>query len=396
MDMLFSDRIRDVPRSFIREILKTALRPDVISFAGGLPNRKLFPVEELREATGRVFDGESRDVLQYGQSEGYPELRELIAQRYWDKQGLKISADEVLITSGSQQGLDLLGKTLLNDGEGLILEEPGYLGAIQAFSMYRPAFLTVGVSEAGMDCGKLREAIASGRPKLMYTVPNYQNPSGISYPEENRRAVCESLEGTEVLLIEDDPYGDLRFRGERRSSFLRWRGNQTILLGSFSKVIVPGFRLGWLVAPLPIMERLLVAKQASDLHTTHFTQAILVQYLRENDLDAHVERIVEAYGRQCEAMLGAIGRYFPPSVRYTRPEGGMFLWAELPGNLSSLELFEMAVEEKVVFVPGDPFYVARRGTNTMRLNFSCVDEATIETGIRRLGGAIEKLIKSKG
>ena len=395
MDSIFSDRITDVPRSFIREILKVGLDPTVISFAGGLPNREFFPVEELREATTTVFDNHVRDILQYGHSEGCLELREHISQRYRKKLNLDIAVDNILITSGSQQGLDLLGKTLLNDGDGLIIEEPGYLGAIQAFSIYKPTFLPVSVSEEGMDLEKLRQTAASENPKLMYTVPNFQNPSGISYTEENRRGISDILEGTNTLLIEDDPYVDLRFTGQSKISFKTLLPDNTILLGSFSKIIVPGFRLGWLVAPTHIMKKLIVAKQATDLHTTHFTQSIILQYLKKNDIDDHINRIIKAYGNQCQAMLDAIGKYFPKSVRYTKPEGGMFLWVELPQNITSLELFELAVKDKVVFVPGDPFYVNKTGTNTLRLNFSCVDEDTIATGIQRLGNAIEKLMKAK-
>lgn len=391
MDCLFSDRITDVPRSFIREILKVTLDPTVISFAGGLPNRKYFPVEALREATAKVFEEKGRDVLQYGNSEGSLLLRESIAGRY-QKHGLAVSPENILITSGSQQGLDLLSKTLLNEADELIIEEPGYLGAIQAFSIYRPTFLPVRVSDEGMDLSQLQQVMATKSPKLMYTVPNFQNPSGISYTEENRRQVADMLRGTNTLLIEDDPYGDLRFTGQRKSSFLQLLEDNTILLGSFSKIIVPGFRLGWVVAPDKIMEKLIIAKQATDLHTTHFTQSIICQYLSDNDIDEHIGRIIDIYGSQCQAMLGAIGDYFPDSIKHTRPEGGMFLWAELPETVSSLKLFELAVKDKVVFVPGDPFYVNRTGTNTMRLNFSCVDEETIRVGIKRIGNAIERLI----
>ena len=395
MDGIFSDRISDVPRSFIREILKVALDPTVISFGGGLPNREFFPAEELRDATAKVFEVNGRDIFQYSNSEGYPELREYISQRYRKKQNLDIPVDNILITSGSQQGLDLLGKTLLNDGDGLIIEEPGYLGAIQAFSIYKPTFLPVSVSEEGMDLQELRRIFAKKRAKLMYTVPNFQNPSGISYTEENRRVISEILQGTNTLLIEDNPYVDLRFTGESKSSFKTLLPNSTILLGSFSKTIVPGFRLGWLVAPTSIMKKLIIAKQATDLHTSHFTQSIIFQYLKNNNIDEHINRIAEAYGNQCQAMLDSIKKYFPECVNYTKPEGGMFLWVQLPQNITSLELFELAVKDKVVFVPGDPFYVNKTGTNTLRLNFSCVDEETIATGIQRLGNAIDKLMKAK-
>lgn len=395
MDSIFSDRITDVPRSFIREILKVALDPSVISFAGGLPNREFFPAKELKEATEKVFDIHGRDIFQYSNSEGFLELRKYIAERYQKKNNLNISIENILITSGSQQGLDILGKTLLNNGDGLLIEEPGYLGAIQAFSIYNPNFLPVPVSEEGMDLQKLRSVFSSEKPKLMYTVPNFQNPSGISYSEVNRQEISKIIQGTNTILIEDDPYCDLRFTGKSKSSFKKILPNNTILLGSFSKTIVPGFRLGWIVAPKYIMEKLIIAKQASDLHTSHFTQSIIYQYLKDNDIDKHISKIREAYGNQCRAMLNSIQNYFPPSVNYTKPEGGMFLWAELPQNVTSLDLFDLAVKDNVVFVPGDPFYIKKTRIRTLRLNFSCVDEKTIQIGIQRLGNAIEKLVKIK-
>ncbi len=392
-DSIFSDRITDVPRSFIREILKVALDPSVISFAGGLPNRELFPAEEIREATNKVFSIHGRDIFQYSNSEGYLKLREYISERYLQKQGLAIPVENILITSGSQQGLDLLGKILLNEGDSLVIEEPGYLGAIQAFSMYKPEFLPIPLSRDGMDAGKLKETLSSEKPKLMYTVPNFQNPSGISYSQENRIKVAEILRATKTILIEDDPYGELRFEGEAKKSFKELLPDNTVLLGSFSKIIVPGFRLGWVVAPKLIMDKLIIAKQATDLHTSHFTQAIIYQYLKDNDIDSHISKIRTAYGNQCRAMLSSMARHFPADVTYTRPEGGMFVWAELPGNAAALDLFDLAVKDKVIFVPGDPFYINKKRTQTMRLNFSCVDEGTIETGIGRLGAAIRELLQ---
>jgi 2-aminoadipate transaminase len=393
MQPIIADRLRDVPRSFIREILKVTLDNEVISFAGGLPNRAFFPVEALKEATMRVYDEQGADVLQYGNSEGLLPLREIIAARYKSSAGIEISPENILITNGSQQGLDLIAKTLLNEGDGLILEEPGYLGAIQAFSIYRPRFLPVPVGDEGMNTERLKEALGGKHsPRLIYTVPNFQNPSGISYSEENRREIARLLAASGTLLIEDNPYGELRFKGSPVSSFGTLLPKQTILLGSFSKVVTPGFRLGWIAAPPALTEKLLIAKQASDLHTTHFTQAIICRYLEENDLDSHVATISEAYGRQCRAMQACIARHFPAGVECTDPEGGMFLWARLPEKLAALDLFEAAAKEKVVFVPGDPFYIDRTRVNTMRLNFSCVDEEAIERGIAILGKTMKSLL----
>lgn len=394
-NQLFSDRISDVPRSFIREILKVALDASVISFAGGLPNRQLFPVEALKDATCKVFETHGREVLQYANSEGHAGLREYISMQYKKKANLDIPVDNILITSGSQQGLDLLGKILINDNDTVIIEEPGYLGTIQAFSLYRPQFLPVPVSQAGMDPGELRMRLSQTNPKLIYTVPNFQNPSGISYPLNNRKELAKVLEGTKTLLIEDDPYGELRFTGHVKPSFMKLIPENTILLGSFSKILVPGLRLGWVVAPPELMKRLIIAKQATDLHTSHFTQSIVYQFLRDNDTEKHINLIRNVYGRQCEAMLSSMQNHFPSQVTYTRPEGGMFLWVELPPGMVATDLFELAVKDKVVFVPGDPFYVRGKRHNTLRLNFSCSDTDTIALGIERLGNAIRKLAENK-
>ncbi len=388
---VFSDRIADVPRSFIREILKVALDHSIISFAGGLPNRELFPVAAIREAAGKVFDIYGSDVLQYANSEGFIGLREQIAARY-RKRGLDIKPESILITTGSQQGLDLMAKAVVNEGDSVVIEEPGYLGAIQAFSLYRPRFHPVPVRDGGMDCAALKKVMDSAAPKLMYTVPNFQNPSGISYTLENRRQVAEILDGRELYLVEDDPYCDLRYSGSPVPSFRTLLPENTVLLGSFSKTIVPGFRLGWMAAPADLMEKLVIAKQAADLHTTHYLQCLVAWYLENAGPDAHIRLICEHYGRQLRAMLESLDEYCP-QLTHTHPEGGMFIWASLPEGMSSRRLLDYALEDKVIFVPGDPFYVNRRDTNTMRLNFSCMDEAMIRTGVQRLGKAVQKLLE---
>jgi 2-aminoadipate transaminase len=392
MKAIFSDRINDVPRSFIREILEASLDADVISFAGGLPNRQYFPVDSLQAAANSVFEEQGAGCLQYSNSEGLIELRQFIADRYLQEQNIKVSADNILVTNGSQQALDLIAKITLNDGDQVVIEEPGYLGAIQALTFYRPEFMAVGVSETGMDCQQLDHSCKIGSPKLMYTVPNFQNPSGITYSEQNRKDIAEIVTGKPLLLVEDDPYGALRFSGKSVPSFYHLLPDQTLLLGSFSKVIVPGFRLGWVVAPDAVFDKLLIAKQAADLHTCNFTQYIIYRFLQDNDLDEHVKTINKVYGRQCRAMLDAIDANFPEEVTYTRPEGGMFLWGVLPNQLSAMELFERAVKKQVVFVPGDPFYTTRQQTSTFRLNFSCVDETLAQEGIVRLGEAIKEMI----
>jgi len=389
---IFSDRINDVPRSFIREILKVAIDRSVISFAGGLPNRELFPEDELKKATDKVFEIYGKDIFQYANSEGFYGLRELISKRYREKNKLDIPVENILITNGSQQGLDLIGKILVNEGDDIIIEEPGYLGAIQAFSIFKPRFNPIPVHDDGLDIEGLQNVMSTTRPKILYGVPNFQNPSGISYPQQNRTAIAEILRNTGTIMVEDDPYGELRYSGTGKTSFKTLLPDNTILLGSFSKIIVPGFRLGWIAAPDVIMEKLIVAKQAADLHTTHFTQCIVYQYLINNDIEAHIQKIKEVYGRQLKAMLAGIDEYFPDYVTHSNPEGGMFLWAKLPDNASTRKLLDLSLKDKVIFVPGDPFYINRHETNTMRLNFSCMDTGTIRLGMERLGKVIKQML----
>ena len=318
MNTILSDRISDVPKSFIREILKIAVNEDVISFAGGLPNRDLFPIEDLKQATELVFEKTGSAALQYSNSEGSIELRNFISERYKQKLDLNVPVENILITSGSQQGLDLLGKTFLNEGDDIIIEEPGYLGAIQAFSVYKTRFNPVKVHDDGMDIEALQHVFPGRNPKLIYTVPNFQNPSGISYSEKNREMVAEILKNRNLFLIEDDPYGDLRYTGQAKSSFKQILPERTIMLGSFSKTVVPGFRLGWIVAPDEIYENLLIAKQASDLHTNQFAQCTLVEYLAMGKFDDHISNIKKVYNLQRKAMISSIKKHFPKEVHHTR------------------------------------------------------------------------------
>lgn len=392
MDSIFADRVSDVPRSFIREILKVAADSSIISLAGGLPSRKLFPLNEIKVVTNKLLDEAGADVLQYSSTEGYYKLREWIANRYKVKNNLTINPDNILITTGSQQGLDLLGKTFLNEGDSVIIEEPGYLGAIQVFSLYKSVFRTVPLNEDGVDLVKFKEIVDHGDCKLFYCVPNFQNPSGITYSKENREKAAAIVKGKNILIVEDDPYGELRFLGESKPSFYEYVPENTVLLGSFSKTVVPSFRIGWIVVSDDIMERIIVAKQASDLHTNYFGQRIIYEYLQDYNIEDHISKIKKAYGAQRQAMVEAIEDYFPEEVRVTKPEGGMFLWVTLPEGMSAMKAFEKAIERKVAFVPGDPFYVDKQNVNTLRLNFSSVDEETIREGIKRLGQVFREII----
>jgi 2-aminoadipate transaminase len=394
LSSIFSDRISDVPRSFIREILKVTVDKDVISFAGGLPNRELFPVEQLKQASAEVFDEAGKEALQYSNSEGYLPLREYIAKRYKTKNGLEVNPENILITNGSQQGLDLMAKIFLNETDDVMLEEPGYLGAIQAFQVYRASFNAVRLEKDGADIEHFKQILKHSKPKLFYTVPNFQNPSGISYSDEKRKIIAQLLTDKPIIVVEDDPYGDLRYTGREKKTFKSLMPEKTILLGTFSKTVVPSFRLGWLVAPAAYMERLVIAKQAADLHTNYFIQRLIFKYLSTHKIDSHIAVIRDRYDKQRTAMIAALRKYFPEGVDFTLPEGGMFLWVMLPEGISTMKLFDIAIQKKVAFVPGNPFYTDGRETNTLRLNFSCVDENLIDEGIKRLAEATRELLST--
>ncbi|MFC1637001.1 PLP-dependent aminotransferase family protein [Planctomycetota bacterium] len=391
MDSLYAPRMRSIPKSFIREILKVTEDPNVISFAGGLPNPRFFPVEAIAKAASDVLSDVDISALQYSTTEGYRPLREYIAQRYLQKKKLTVSADEILITNGSQQGLDLLGKVFIDRGDAVAVERPAYLGAIQAFSIYEPQFHMVPLLEDGVDVDRLRGVLNGQHVKLFHTVINFQNPSGISTSQSKREKLAGLFGHYDTMIVEDDPYGELRFLGTASSSMWSRLDGKAVLLGSFSKTIAPGLRLGWICAERDIMDKLVVAKQASDLHSNSLCQRIVSQYLLSNDVDKHIATIIAAYKKQRDAMVAAIEKYFPAEVRLTRPEGGMFLWVTLPERLSALELFEHAVKENVAFVPGTPFFVDGGGANCMRLNFSNADEDRIEEGIKRLGRIIKNI-----
>lgn len=390
---LLSDRIKSAPESFIRKILKISIQSNIISFSGGHPNAGLFPVKEIEEATNKVLHQSPHQTLQYSSTEGDLELRQWIANRYKKTQGKAVSVDDILITNGSQQALDILSKVILNDGDPIAIENPGYLGAIQAFSLYQPKMHPVDIDHQGMNINQLKEVLAAYSPKLIYTVPNFQNPTGISYSQANRESVAKEISGLNVMLIQDDPYGDLRFEGEIKDSFYDLLPDQTLLLGSFSKIVVPSLRLGWIVAPQWLMKPLIIAKQASDLHTNYFSQRVMIQYLKDNSLDLHIESLVKFYCSQKNAMIGAIEKHFPAEVSFENSEGGMFLWVKLPERLSAMRLFDESIKENVAFVPGEPFYIkGSEQKNTLRLSYVTANKEEIEQGIKVLGRCIKRLL----
>ncbi|OHD11513.1 MAG: aspartate aminotransferase [Spirochaetes bacterium GWB1_36_13] len=384
----FASRMDHVPKSFIREILKVTENPEIISFAGGLPNPNLFPIKEIQEAAVKVLESDGKNVLQYSTTEGYYPLREYISKRYYEKHSLKIDPEEILITNGSQQALDLLGKIFINHSDQILIEKPGYLGAIQCFSLYQPQFRSVSLKEDGICLDELETVLKKDKIKFFYGVPNFQNPSGITYSLSNRKELAKLLTRYSVNFIEDNPYGDLRFIGNDIPPVRSFMEEGGILLGSFSKTVVPSFRIGWVCAQKEIMNKLVIAKQGADLHTNYFSQRVVMQYLTDYNIENHINKIKESYKKQREKMVEAIEAYFPKGISYTRPEGGMFLWVELPSFISSMKLFEKAVAENVVFVPGSPFYL-EGGDNALRLNFSNSSEAVIDEGMRRLSKALK-------
>jgi 2-aminoadipate transaminase len=381
-------------KSFIREILKVTERPEIISFAGGLPSPDLIDVEGIRIATNTVLEHDGRCALQYSTTEGFYPLRQFIADRYKKRLGLSVSPDEILITNGSQQCLDLIGKVLIGAGDHVAIERPGYLGAIQAFSLYEPVFHPVPLGKDGPDSAMLDKTCRSHTIRLFYGVPNSQNPSGISYSDPVRQDIADVMQEHGCLFVEDDAYGELHFSGSARRSLWTYLPGQTIITGSFSKILAPGMRMGWVVAPPEIMEQLVVAKQASDLHSNYLSQRIAYEYLIHNDIDSHIRKIRTAYQHRRDVMIRMLETDFPETVSCTHPLGGMFVWVTLPDGCLSMEVFERALKENVAVLPGTPFYVDGGGTDTMRLNFSNSPEETIVTGMERLARVIRRMCSS--
>ncbi|MFT3762326.1 MAG: PLP-dependent aminotransferase family protein [Pseudoxanthomonas sp.] len=385
-----SRRAQALTSSAIREILKITERPEVISFAGGLPSPATFPVERIREATLKVLADAPQAALQYGPTEGFAPLREWIAA-HLARQGAAVDPGRVLVTTGSQQGLDLLGKCLIDEGSKVLVETPSYLGALQSFSMFRPAFASMPSDGQGIDTDALTPELLAGA-RFMYCLPNFQNPTGRRLPLQRREALVKHAAAAGVPVVEDDPYGELAYDGESLPSLLSLNPEGGIYMGSFSKVLVPGLRLGYVVAPEPLFSKLVQAKQAADLHTPSFTQRIVHETVRDGFLDTHIPTIRDLYGRQCRHMLAALERHFPAEAEWTRPEGGMFVWVTLPPGVDCARLLAKAVERNVAFVPGAPFFAGDPQPNTLRLSFVTVPPEKIEAGIGTLGALLKEEI----
>ena len=389
-ESLFADRTERMHASDIREILKVTAMPDVISLAGGLPAPEVFPVEEFGRAFEKVLAEQGRVALQYSASEGYRPLRELLAERL-GRFGTRCTADNILITNGSQQALDLIGKVFLNPGDKVLVEKPSYLGAIQAFDSYQAEYAIVPMDEDGMITRDLDEILAREPIKLIYALPNFQNPSGRTMSLERRTQLMEAARRHNVPIVEDDPYGELRYEGHDLPSLKSLDFDDLVIgLGTFSKILAPGLRLAWMVLPDALYDMVLLAKQPADLHTSTIAQMATYEVCKDGFVDRHVEKIKSIYHERRDVMLDALEAYFPPSARWTKAEGGLFVWAELPEDIDTRELLIEAVAQKVAFVPGQSFYADRSGQNTMRLNFSNVTPDRLKLGIERLGGAIER------
>ena len=391
-DKYFSKRIKNTPSSFIREILKVTQKPEIISFAGGLPNPISFPQEELKISMNNISQKYGSKIYQYSTTLGLDILREYIVERYKKIWNMDITIENVIITTGSQQALDLIGKAFINDGDKVLVEKPSYLGLLQSFCMYSAEFIQTKLNDDGLDIEELKENIKKHKPKLAYLIPNFQNPTGLTYSKENRQKVFETIKDEDILLIQDDPYGELRFTDDERLPYIGL--NQTeknIYLGSFSKIVTPGMRLGYVIANKEIIKMLETAKQASDLHSNIFGQYLIADYLQNNDLDKHIEKIKKLYKSQAKSMTDAMEEYFPKNIKFTYPKGGMFTWVTLPEGKSSVKLFEKAIAKNVAFVPGDPFYVNEHDVNTLRLNYTNSDESAIKEGIKRLSESIKEI-----
>ena len=386
-NITLSKRAQALTSSAIREILKVTERPEVISFAGGLPSPATFPVERMRDATDKVLRDAPQAALQYGPTEGYTPLREWVAQRMATL-GAPISPGRVLIVTGSQQGLDLLGKTLIDEGSKVLVETPSYLGALQSFSLFQPNFTSMPSDEQGIDTDALTPELLAGA-RFMYCLPNFQNPTGRRLPLERRKALVEKAAAAGVPVVEDDPYGELSYTGEHLPSLMSMNPEQGIYMGSFSKVLAPGLRLGYVVAPEPLFSKLVQAKQAADLHTPSFSQRIVHEVVKDGFLDTHIPGIRDLYGRQCHYMLDALERHFPAEAQWTRPEGGMFVWVTLPKGIDTTRLLAKAIEHNVAFVPGAPFFANDPQANTLRLSFVTVPADKIEIGMQALGALVK-------
>lgn len=400
LENILSDSSKGMKRSVIRELLKLTQRPDIISFAGGLPAPSTFPIEELKQITNEVLDEDGDAALQYGATEGDQNLRRILTERY-KNQGLNITEDNLVILTSSQQGLDLAGKVFLNRGDKFICGLPSYLGGLSAFSSYGAIPVGIKFDEYGMRSDLLEKTLYQMQnegemPKFIYVIPDFQNPAGITMPEFRRMEIIEIARKFNIIIIEDSPYRELRFEGEPQKMMYELdNSGQVIALGTFSKIFVPGFRIGWMIAHESIIDKFVKAKQSTDLCTAPFVQKIAAKYLEKGLFDKNLVKIIKMYHRKRDIMLNAFGKYMPDGVSWTKPEGGLFLFLNLPEDMDAEDLFEVAIEKKVAFVLGSVFHCDGSGKNTMRINFSFMDEDLNEVGVQRLAESVQMLMNKK-
>jgi 2-aminoadipate transaminase len=390
----YSKRVPADGTDAVGAILKAAADPKIISFAGGLPAPELFPVKEMKAAVDRVFDNHGQEAMQYGAAKGVTALRKLILQHVQDKEDVQGELANVLVTTGSEQVIDLVGKAFVDPGDTVLVEQPTYLCALDVFKSYGAKFVGVAMDEEGMRMDALEEALkAHPEAKLIYTVPNFQNPTGRTMTADRRKQLAELAAKYNVLVLEDNPYGEIRFAGQHVPAVKSFDKTGNVLyMSTFSKTLAPGFRLGWVVADKLVIDKLTVLKQSADLHTDNLAQFAVVEFLQNNDLDAHVKEISALYGKRKDLMVEGIKEYFPAGVKYTDPEGGMFLWVEVPGVDDTVELFKECLKHNVAFVPGDPFYAGKPQPGAFRLNYSNMAEDKIKVGLKQLGEALQETV----
>ena len=390
----YSKRVPADGTDAVGAILKAAADPKIISFAGGLPAPELFPVKKMQAAVDKVFEEHGQEAMQYGAAKGVTALRELILQHVKEKEGVTGVLDNVLVTTGSEQALDLVGKAFVNPGDTVLVEQPTYLCALDVFKSYGAKFVGVAMDEQGMKMEALEDALkAHPETKLIYTVPNFQNPTGRTMAVDRRKKLAELAAKYDVYVLEDNPYGEIRFAGTHVPAVKSFdETGHVFYMSTFSKTLAPGFRLGWVVADEDVVNKLTVLKQSADLHTDNLAQYAVVEFLNNNDLDAHVKKISDLYGKRKQLMADGLKKYFPAGVKYTNPEGGMFLWVEVPGVDDTVELFKECLKHNVAFVPGDPFFAGKPQPGAFRLNYSNAKEDQIKVGMKQLGEALQEAV----
>lgn len=394
MAIKFAKRMDGLKGSEIRELLKLTERPEVISFAGGMPAPELFPVEEMKEVSVAVLDEAGRQALQYTTTEGYAPLREKIAERMNTKNMTNITKDDILVTSGSQQGLDFAGKIFLDEGDVVLCESPSYLGALNAFKAYCPKFVDVPTDDEGMIMEELEKILeTTDRVRMIYVIPDFQNPTGRTWPMERRKKFMEIVNKYEIPVVEDNPYGELRFEGEYLPSLKSMdEKGLVIFLGTFSKIFCPGYRLGWTCASHEILSKFVFVKQGSDLQASTISQMEVSKFMDKFNLDEHVDKIKSVYVKRRDVMLKTMEEEFPEGVKFTHPEGGLFTWVEIPKHLNAKELMPKCIEKNVAYVAGGAFFPNGGRENTFRLNYSNMPEEKIVEGIKKIAEVLKEAI----